>query len=126
MAHQLWPTRGQPFLSPDDVVRRLREAFPIVRVDQQRGIAELEAQLAYMRRVAGPSQPFTVTDVDRRHRHRGSAVHVTVVEGDIILATVVEVEEGLFFSYLSEAEERDAYSLVGRVAAVLGYDCESV
>ena len=126
MAHQLWPARDSAFLSPEEVVSRLQTAFATVRVDHQRASAEVEAGLAYMRRIAGPDQPFTAADVARKHHNRSRAVHVTIEERGVAVGTVVEVDEGLLFSYPGETAERDAAALVERVAVVLGYDCETV
>ena len=105
---------------------RLQAAFPDLRVDRERGVAEVDAQVAHMRRIAGPGQPFSIAEVDRKHRDRSRAVHVTLVEGNVTVTTLIEVDDGLLFSYASEAEERGGRVLVERVATVLGYDCEVV
>jgi hypothetical protein len=126
MAHELSPRSGSPFLTPEEVVRRLRAAFPSVHVDPERGAAGVDAQLAHMRRIAGPGQPFSTAEVEEKQRNRGRAVHVAVTDAGVTLATVVEVDEGLFFAYESAAEEGSAVRLVERMAEALGYDWELV
>jgi hypothetical protein len=79
-----------------------------------------------MRRIAGPGQPFSAADVARKERHRSRAVYLTIEEGGVTIAALLEVDDGLVFAYSSETHERRATALVERVAAVLGYDCETV
>src|SRR5204863_7209979 len=101
MSHQLWPRDEASFLEPEEVVRRLRAAFPDVEVDPRRGVEEVAAAESHMRRIAGPGQPFSTDDVDRKHRNRERAVHVSVADGAVTGATVVEVDERLLVSHAS-------------------------
>lgn len=124
MAHRLTPRPGQPFLSPSEVVRRLRVEFARVEADPNAGADHVGDMIAQFLRMRAPQE---IVEVHRRVQEQ--AVRVEVADeptGEAFLTFVAMPGEGLFIDYHSDAHEEASRELLRRCAEALGYEIEMV
>ena len=130
MAHELTPKAGQPYLAPEEVVRRLRDAFKYVDASASRGAASIEQGIEYMVRARHSGAPFTDEEIERLRRVKDKAIDVIVAEesgADLTyLSVLIEPDEKLFFDYESGEHEDAAKPLLERIAKVLDYQIKLV
>src|SRR4051812_5763816 len=127
MAHRkLFPKPGCDYLSPSDVIARLRSYFKHVQVDSQRGeahVTRMVDQLTRMQFLTPP--PATPEEIEHLQSLRGEAVFVLFADtsdfGDAYLTTTAIPGEPLFFGFSSANHEEAALGLLERCAMVLGY-----
>src|ERR1700722_10550745 len=128
MAHRkLFPPPGSDFLSPSDIVARLRSHFRHVQVDSQGGQTHLDKmvdQLTRMQFLTPP--PATPEQIDRLRRVRAEAVLGAFADDpaseDTWLSTAMIPGEPLFFGFSSARHQEAAGALLERCAIVLGYE----
>lgn len=130
MAHELTPKAGQPYLAPEEVVRRLRNAFKYVDASASRGAASIEQGIEHMISARQSGAPFTDEEIERLRGVKDKAIDVVVAdeaESDLgYLSVLVEPDERLFFSYESGEHEDAARHLLERIAKALDYRIELV
>ena len=129
MAHELTPKPGNASLTMDEVIRRLRNGFSYVRVDEQRASEGLNASVQYLARVGHPH--FSREDIDRARQSIGRASYVIVADDPntdlAYLSFLLEPEhETIFISYESGVHEDRSRDLRERLASVLDYEIELV
>jgi hypothetical protein len=130
MLHYLVPTRGNPLLSPRQVIQRLRREFKHVIVDRREGEREVTETLKWLigfkRRGGGP---FPSGELDEKIRNakrnlkRAFYVHIadSPNEEAAYLQTVLEPGRCLAFGYSSRKNELASAPLRRRCAKALGY-----
>ncbi|ADB15123.1 hypothetical protein Psta_0433 [Pirellula staleyi DSM 6068] len=124
MAHRLSPKSGRSYLTPSEVVRRLREEFAIVDTDRDAGADHVGDMIAQFLRMRAPDEI-----VEAHRKAQPEAVWVTVADepsGERALSFVAMPGEGLFIGYHSGEQERATEGLLRRSAAALGYEIELV
>lgn len=136
MAHRLEPHSKQAFLSPDEVLERLRDEFRCVEADREAGADHVGDMIAALLRMkAGqerrPVQYRThdVAELDRTiarlEQVREQAISVSVGDdsatefGQVNFAIVPE--EPLLIGYSCRQHEDVATGLSNRIATVLNY-----
>jgi hypothetical protein len=129
MAHELFPRDGNTPLPLDEVIRRLRDSFRHVDLNQDRASQELTDSVRYMARTGSPH--FTGEDIERARRAIGRATYVIIAdEPDAPLAYLSFLLEPdhdkIFLDYESSAHEEMSRDLRGRLARVLDYEVELV
>ena len=123
MAHRLSPKPGRHYLTPSEVVRRLREEFAIVQADQDAGadhVGDMIAQFLRMR-------PQEIIETHRKAQTE--AIRVTVAdeaEGEACLSFVAMPDDGLFIGCHSGQHEQSTEGVLRRCAEALGYEAELV
>lgn len=125
--HRLTTRNGGRYLSPLEVVRRLKSEFAYVETNPEEGsrhVLEVLQQLLAIKRAG--EIPVDEECLSRLERVQQSAI--CVYFGDdlsseaALLRTPVVPEEPLFFEYSSSAHQEAAKPLVARCAAALGYE----
>jgi len=129
MAHELTPKPENAPLLVDEVVRRLRDSFRHVELDEQRASEELNESVQYMRRVGGPH--FDAQDIERARQSIGRAVYVIVADDAntelAYLSFLLEPEhDKIFLGYESATHEEASHDLRERLARILDYEMELV
>lgn len=129
MAHELTPRPGNAALTMEEVVRRLRNGFSYVVMDEQRASEQLNASAQHMARIGHPH--FSREDIERARQSIGRASYVIVADdpnADLAyLSFLLEPEhETIFISYESGAHEDRSRELRERLASVLDYEIELV
>jgi hypothetical protein len=129
MAHELTPKPGNASVPLDEVIRRLRDAFSHVVLDQERASEELNESAQYMARTGGPH--FDQEDIERARQSIGRASYVTIADepnNDLArLSFLLEPEhEKIFIDYESRAHEERSRDLRERLAQLLDYEIELV
>ena len=130
MAHELTPKAGQPYLSPEEVVRRLKNNFKYVDASASRGAAPIEQGIAYMVSARQSGAPYTDEEIERLRGVKDKAIDVIVADesrADLAyLSVLIEPDEKLFFGYESGEHEDAAKPLLERIAKALEYEIELV
>jgi hypothetical protein len=129
MAHELTPKPGNTPLPFEEVIRRVRDSFIHVQLDEDRASQELTESVRYMARTGSPH--FTNEDIERARRSIGRAVHVTIVDergSDLAyLSFLLEPDDDtIFLAYQSATHEEMSRDLRERLARVLDYEIELV
>lgn len=127
MAHELRPKSGE-VLPPSEVVRRLREAFPYVRVDAEEGLRRARATAAWIE--ARPAAVFSGNHAKalkfaEKLKSLPLGESLAIEFGDEpsrTLRFVIMPGEVVQFGYRSADDERALRPLVERCANAL--DCE--
>jgi hypothetical protein len=120
MAHQLAPRPGRPYLSPREIVRRLREEFAYVEPDREAGADHLGDMIVRFLHAGAPLEI-----VEKHRRAQEQAVRIVIADeptGDAYLDFVAMPDEGLFIGYESAEHEESARALLRRCAGALGYE----
>ena len=120
MAHQLSPRTGRIYLTPSEVVRRLREEFAVVDVDGDAGADHVGDMIAQFLRMRAPEEI-----VEAHRRAQSEAIQVTIAdepEGDPSLTFVVMPDDVVFIGYHSLEHEQETEGLLRRCAEALGYE----
>ena len=129
MAHELTPKADQPYLSPKEVVRRLRRAFKYVDASPSRGAKSIDEGIEYMLGAQQTGASFTNEEIESSRSVRNKSFDITVADAsapDVILSVLVKPNERLFFGYESGEHEDAARPLLERIAKVLDYKIELV
>jgi hypothetical protein len=130
MAHELTPKAGQPYLAPEEVMRRLQNTFRYVDASASRGAASIEQDIAYMVSARQSGTPYTDEEIERLRGVKDKAIDVIVADesqADLAyLSVLIEPDEKLFFGYESGEHEDAARPLLERIAEVLEYEIELV
>ena len=129
MAHELTPKADQPYLTPKEVVRRLRKAFKYVDASASRGAKSIDEGIAYMLGAQQTGASFTNEEIERSRSVRNKSIDIIVADEsapDVVLSVLVEPNERLFFGYESGEHEDAAKPLLERIAKVLDYKIELV
>ena len=124
MAHRLFPKPGQPYLSPSEVVRSLRDEFTCVDADQDAGADHLGNMIVQLLRMRAPQ-----VIIEAHRRAQEQAVRVVVVNepaGEVYLDFVAMPDQGLFIGYSSAQHEVSTQELLRRCSEALGYEIELV
>jgi hypothetical protein len=129
MAHELTPKPENAPLLVDEVIRRLRDSFRHVELDQQRASQELNESVHYMRRVGGPH--FDAEDIERAQQSIGRAVYVIIADDAntelAYLSFLLEPEhDKILLGYESATHEEASHDLRERLARILDYEMELV
>jgi hypothetical protein len=129
MAHELTAKAGNSPLPFDEVIRRLRDSFRHIELDEVRAARELTESVRYMERVGSPH--FNAEDIQRTRQSIGAAVYVIIADDantDLAyLSFLLEPEhDKIFIDYESHAHEETSRDLRERLARVLDYDVELV
>jgi hypothetical protein len=127
MAHRrLFPKPGSDYLSPPEVIARLRSHFKHVRIDPEQGEAHVNKmvdQLTRMQLLTPP--PATPEEIEHLRGLRGEAVFVMFADnpafGEAYLTTTIIPGEPLFFGFSSVNHEEAACGLLERCALLLDY-----
>lgn len=130
MAHdRLFPRTGHKWLSPPEVVERLRSEFSTVKVDRKQGeahVVRMIDQLTRMLHLTPP--PASEAEIDRLRSVREQAVFLMFGEStdsdNGYLGTTVIPGEPLFFGYSSGRHQEATRPLLERCASALGYEIE--
>jgi hypothetical protein len=114
--YALSPADGESWLSPSDVVERLRGAFASVKSDAEEGIKYANQVLARMKQIRAP-QPV----IDHLEQRYEDAIAVAVSDG------AVDSAPRLSFAVMAEESikiytEPSLLPLVTRCMSALGYD----
>jgi hypothetical protein len=129
MAHELTPKANQPYLTPKEVVGRLRRAFKYVDASASRGAKSIDQSIEYMLSAQKTGAPFTDEEIERLRSVRRKSIDIIIAdasEPDVVLSVLVEPDERLFFGYESGEHEDVARPLLERIAKVLDYKIELV
>ena len=129
MAHELTPKANRPYLTPKEVVRRLREAFRYVDASASRGAKAIDDGIEYMLAAQQTGAPFTNEEIERSRSVRNKSIDIIVADAsapNVILSVLIEPNERLFFGYESGEHEDAAKPLLERIARVLDYKIELV
>jgi hypothetical protein len=124
MAHRLSPKVGQPYLSPSEVVRRLRDEFDFVDADREAGADHVGDMIAQFLRMRAPQEI-----IEAHRKAQPEAIQISVADepaGEAYLSFVAMPEEGLFIGYHSGGHERATEASLRRCAQALGYEIEVV
>jgi hypothetical protein len=121
-----------PLLSPDEVIRRLRQEFKYVHVNKERGTKYVEDRIRYLRGLqAKGKNPFGVPmepEIERLNAIRVTTVHVMISDddpaGNAYLSTYLLPGSSIMFTYASPEHYEKAQPLLNRVASVLKYEIE--
>jgi hypothetical protein len=129
MAHELTAKLGKTPLPFDEVIRRLRDSFRHVELDQDRASQQLNESVRYMARTGSPH--FTNEDIDRAKQSIGRATYVIIADDPnpdlAYLSFLLEPEdETIFLGYQSRTHEEMSRDLRERLARVLDYEIELV
>jgi hypothetical protein len=120
MSFQLEPPDYQSYLSPGQLLERLRAEFAFVAEDAQAGVNHIAPMLRQFER-AGASEAALAW---MRQQHR-SAVQITVADtaglGTPRVTFVVTPGRGLWIGFDSDSDEIAAAGLVKRCCRALGY-----
>jgi hypothetical protein len=127
--NKLFPKPSSSFLSPAEVVSRLRAEFRHIAVDQQQGVAhagQLIAQLERMKDLEPP--PASPEEIQRLRSLQNQALFITLSDEAMsefaYLAFGVIPGTPLFFGYSSPQHEEASRPLLERCASALDYDIE--
>jgi hypothetical protein len=125
--NRLYPKEGGRYLSPTEVIERLKQEFAQVEVDVAKGevhVLRMIEQLARMQDFTPP--PASPEDIERLRSVKNEARFVTVMskskDEDAYLSTCIISGEALFFDYSSARHEMMARPLLERFAAALNYE----
>jgi hypothetical protein len=128
MAHRkLFPKPGNHYLSPPEVIARLRSHFKHVQIDPQRGEAHVNKMLDQLTRMQFLTPPpVTPEEIKHLRSLRGEPVFVLFADnparGDACLTATIIPGEPLFFGFSSANHEEAVLALLERCAMVLGYN----
>jgi hypothetical protein len=135
MGHRLQPRPGQPFLSPDEVVNRLREELPHVCVDREAGsdhvgdmiVQFLRMKEGYQQRKSPPPEAAKLDEhIERLTRSRGDALYASIdgspADDDAAISFAVVPGEPIIVGYASRRHEDLATPLIEQVARILEYE----
>jgi hypothetical protein len=127
--NRLYPKEGGRYLSPTEVIEKLKQEFAHVEVDAAKGevhILNMIAQLIRMQDFSPP--PASPEDIERLRSVKNEARYVTVMsesmDQDAYLTTCIIPGEMLFFDYSSARHEIISRPLLERIAAALNYEIE--
>ena len=124
MAHRLSPRADDPYLSPKEVVRRLREEFDFVDADPEAGADHVGDMIVQFLRMGVPD-----TVVEAHRQVQSAAIRVTIADNlvdDMELSFVTMPGEGLLVGYYSGEHEEATSELLRCCADALGYETELV
>jgi hypothetical protein len=122
MAHKLFPREGQSFLSPEEIVARLREEFRYVEVDPEGGADHVGDMIAYMLRLnVAQAIVNELRQAQPRARRITVSDEATTSEWDSLHFVAIP-DSPPFFGYHSSAHEQAVAPLLRRCAAALDYD----
>src|SRR4051812_8996384 len=124
MAHRRSPKHGRDYLTPSEVVRRLREEFAIVQADQDAGADHVGDMIAQFLRMRAPREI-----IEAHRKAQPEAIRVTVAdeaEGKACSSFVAMPDDGLFIGCHSGQREQSTEGLLRRCAEALGYEAEVV
>lgn len=129
MAHELTPKPENSPLSFDEVIRRLRDSFIYVELDDERASGMLRESARHMMRIQGSH--FETEDIERERQLIGRASYVVIADdrnSDLAyLSFLLEPEhETIFIDYESRAHEEMSAGLRERLARILGYEVDLV
>lgn len=139
MTHRLKPRRSSSIRSLNQLVEALREAFPIVDVDRERGADHIGDMIAHFLRVKqGYSRwkdpPPLAAEIDaaieRLDGLRNNAAFILVAEDEFdedrqITFNLVPGEP-IIVGYGNQKHQDAAGRIATRVAEILGYDAEEI
>jgi hypothetical protein len=125
MAHSLTPPPGTPHLSPEEIVRRLREEFAYVEVDREEGgdfVGNMVAKLIELK------APQAVIDQHMAARDHAFSIFIADAPAstEVYLQFVAMPEKGPFISYHSRQHQEAAKPLLDRCAHALDYTCQLI
>jgi hypothetical protein len=139
MAHRLTPTERSSRRTSDELIVALRDAFPFVEIDRERGSDVVgDTLVALLRMKSGYSRwkdpPPDVARIDstiaRLNELRGQAVFVTVAEAagdqDRRISFNLIPGEDIIVGYANQKHQDTATPIAIRVAEILGYDVKFV
>ena len=122
MTHMLMPSDGNSYLSPDEVVRRLREEFDVVETDAEQGREHVQE---LVRRCLKAGREETI---DRLQKARDAALMVVIsdepISQDGRLRFAVIPGEPIIVGYWSGRHQRLAEPILKRCSQALGYSVE--
>jgi hypothetical protein len=130
MAHNKLSPDDDEFLTPMEVIRRLKNEFRFVQADKDKGKADLQERIWYLQELKSEGKnPFGMS-IDKQialHEERlDSAVNITFSDDAQfekgVLNTTLVPDEPIFFGYTSRSHEEACWPLVQRCAKVLGYE----
>jgi hypothetical protein len=121
LAHRLEPHTGERFLTPVEIVRRLKGEFAFVDADAEAGQRDVAQMIRQFERMKTPLA------VIQEHRAlQAAAIHLVVADTpdfiDEYLSFASLSGKGLFIDYHSRHHVEAASPLLQRCCSVLGYE----
>lgn len=139
MAHRLTPTEYSSKRSLHELIRTLRESFPVVTVDRERGSDHLGDMIAHLIRVRKgytrwkepPDYAANIdTMIERLDRLRNNAAFMVVAavecDDDQCITFNLVPGEAIMIGYANQKHKDMATPISLRVAEVLGYNAEEI
>jgi hypothetical protein len=124
MTHKLTPSDGKSYLATNEVVRRLRDEFPVVEADAQQGREHVRGMVRRFLK-AGAEET-----IDRLQKGSDEALMVVIADEahsqDGKLRFAVIPGEPIIVGYWSGRHRRLAEPLLQRCSQALGYSIELV
>ncbi len=125
MTHKLTPMTGKPFLSPEEVVRRLRDEFEIADVDAEEGRDQAQNMLLQLIKMQQGGLSGCEEKIERTQKVQADALMVTVSDEpqseNALLRFLLIPDSEIIVTYYSGEHQRLAEPLLKRCSEVLGY-----
>lgn len=139
MTHRLTPRRQASKRSLDQLIEALREAFPVVDADREKGADHIGDMIAHFLRVKKgysrwknpPPQAAEIdATIERLDALRNNAAFIVVAEDEYDEDQCVTFNlvpgEAIIVGYANQKHQDTAGPIASRVAEVLGYDAEEI
>ncbi len=129
-----WSTTGDEFLSPLEIISRLKGEFACVTVDKAEGHRHMYGRINFLQNMQEKrtNEYWSKEAIAREIKHLESlsndTYYVTFADsenpGEAYLDTAIMPNTGLLFGYSSEQDIAKCASLLERCAKALGYEIE--